>query len=391
VSHTVTDGGSNFGKSFRLFGALPVVNPEETEADDEEEPEDVATTLASQDGDSHAEYSLPAHRKCASHKMNLVGAVDATGAEESADYKKVSRATFAKLNAVWNKQNRSAKVADVIREKLGALFVTPNDTRWNSRYDAMVRVNRFLNDPMLSEPFDQVLEECGVKKLTLTQKKYISEYVSVMRPVAGALDILQGDDVYYGHLLPTLRSVKAALLSQAVDVELCAPLVDALLAGIERRFGDIFNSEEAKLATCLVPMFKMQWCAEDEIEPLTAALKRVARKHNIPERAVGGGAVPAKNAGFFNVIMRDAGPVGQTDEVESFLRDNDVSMASITKSRALSKMFILYNTCLPSSASVERVFSLGGRVLSPLRSNLTDTHFEMMVFMRANATILRGL
>jgi len=35
---------------------------------------------------------------------------------------------------------------------------------------------------------------------------------------------------------------------------------------------------------------------------------------------------------------------------------------------------------LPASAAVERLFSLG-RVFSPLRSKLSNEHFEMMLFM----------
>jgi len=37
---------------------------------------------------------------------------------------------------------------------------------------------------------------------------------------------------------------------------------------------------------------------------------------------------------------------------------------------------------LPASAAVERLFSLVGRVFSPLRSKLSSEHFEMMLFMR---------
>lgn len=40
------------------------------------------------------------------------------------------------------------------------------------------------------------------------------------------------------------------------------------------------------------------------------------------------------------------------------------------------------NTGLPSSAAVERLFSLGGRVFCPIRSRLSSGHFEMMTFLR---------
>ena len=43
------------------------------------------------------------------------------------------------------------------------------------------------------------------------------------------------------------------------------------------------------------------------------------------------------------------------------------------------------NTELPASAAVERLFSLCGRVFSPLRSRLSSEHFEMMLFLRTGA------
>lgn len=42
----------------------------------------------------------------------------------------------------------------------------------------------------------------------------------------------------------------------------------------------------------------------------------------------------------------------------------------------LKPVYIDFNTTPPSSAPVERLFSLGKRVLNPLRTSLSDQHFE---------------
>jgi hypothetical protein len=45
-----------------------------------------------------------------------------------------------------------------------------------------------------------------------------------------------------------------------------------------------------------------------------------------------------------------------------------------------TSMYVKLNTGLPASAAVERLFSLSGRVFTPLRANMTIVHFEMLSF-----------
>ena len=47
------------------------------------------------------------------------------------------------------------------------------------------------------------------------------------------------------------------------------------------------------------------------------------------------------------------------------------------------RMVLQYNTAIPSSAAVERMFSVGKDVLKRKRARLSDVHFEMLVFLKA--------
>lgn len=56
-----------------------------------------------------------------------------------------------------------------------------------------------------------------------------------MKPLADALDILQGEkNMYLGYLLPTISALKRKLTSLR-GLEYCEPLKAAVIAGLEKR------------------------------------------------------------------------------------------------------------------------------------------------------------
>ena len=50
----------------------------------------------------------------------------------------------------------------------------------------------------------------------------------------------------------------------------------------------------------------------------------------------------------------------------------------------LVKLFVQYNTTIPSSAAVERIFSTGKDILKPKRASLSDKNFERLMFLKEN-------
>ena len=74
-------------------------------------------------------------------------------------------------------------------------------------------------------------------------------------------------------------------------------------------------------------------------------------------------------------------------ELFSYLQDSNKTLQSLNRYPNIKKLFIKYNTTLPSSAPVERLFSLGGLTLSPKRSSLSDETFQQLILLKCNADI----
>lgn len=95
---------------------------------------------------------------------------------------------------------------------------------------------------------------------------FLAEYTAVMKPFVMALNILQEESsVHMGFLLPTLYQLQGKLKKQLDSCKTCGPLVEALQAGILKRFGNILKEPELIAAAILLPRFRTSWTTEDSI------------------------------------------------------------------------------------------------------------------------------
>ena len=82
-------------------------------------------------------------------------------------------------------------------------------------------------------------------------------------------------------------------------------------------------------------------------------------------------------------------------EVESWINpldellDINIHMFPPVNRNAWVKAFIMYNTAIPSSAAVERLFSIGSDILRPKRTRLSRKNFEVLVFLKGNQELLK--
>ncbi|XP_065315273.1 uncharacterized protein LOC135924151 [Gordionus sp. m RMFG-2023] len=262
VCKMITDNGSNFLKAFRIFGEdnnnnntsnIPDKNIEDGEQEEDDEMEFEIIDVHDILGSSIKSSMLPSHHRCSCHNLNLIATVDAEEALLNEDFKRVSRSTFSKCQALWNKQNKSSKTSDIFKKKLGRYLLTPNTTRWNSVYNAMKLLALFLDEKKME--MNYILDQMGIQYFNVEEHTFIKEYTEVMQYVAASLKILEGqDNMSMGYYVPTL-SILIIKLKRINNLKFCQPLIESMLKSIEKRFPDLYDDDNV-IAAIVHPSFK---------------------------------------------------------------------------------------------------------------------------------------
>ena len=244
MSMATTDNGSNFIKCFREYGSKSAT-PRMVECSDEEEDTDDFVYISLGDIFDGGECSgseedglgihLPPHTRCACHLLNLVSTVDVDKIADT-KFQKLRTSVEEKLQTLCNKQSSSSQHSDFIKEKLDNLFILKNQTRWNSMYESMFRLYRFLKNK--KKELETVMSHFGITHFRPVEVEYVREYLMIMEVISVALDILQGEkNIGMGYLLPTITVVKRDLqtMLQLGRIRHCKPLVQGLLSSISKR------------------------------------------------------------------------------------------------------------------------------------------------------------
>ena len=409
VTATVTDNGSNFVKAFATF-SLPATDHTSTSSDtslsltsamqedsldlDEEEAtfrsvcDSLTLDQGREDDLTQVEYELPPHQRCAAHTLNLVASNDVDKCLSSSPLSRnVYRSSFAKCSTLWNKASRSTLASDHVEEVLKRKLIVPTATRWNSYFDA---VSRIIENslPELNELCTKLDLRCFSEK----EFNFLKEYCKVLKPLARGLDILQGEDnCYYGTLLPTLETILKKTRAMKPEISMVTLGLAVCIDGsIKQRFSKIFESKDAIVAAISLPKFKLKWVEElAKKDQYKQMFIDEMRKYNdevavVEERSVEPNTASQKKDFYefdSDEEQSSRDPVeAEATEYFSAAKKNDC----LHKFPIIKRIFLRYNTTIPSSAPVERLFSLGNLVLTPRRNRLTDSRFERLLLMRYN-------
>lgn len=236
---------------------------------------------------------------------------------------------------------------------------------------------------MAESKLSEVCKAVGVPALVQAELSFLKEYVMVMAPLAASLDILQGDqNCALGFVLPTLTVLKNKLLN--MELRVTKPLRDSLLGGVDRRFGYVFTSPDFIVAAVTHPKFKLLWVDNaakraEYTQMLETAIVSFNNSNNLTTTNMGTSDNSDDDFFAFN-----AAEVRRSQKHLEYLNNSSKELAMLHSHAEVKQLFLRFNTCLSSSAPVERLFSSGALVLTKKRNKLSDSLFEQLLLLKLN-------
>lgn len=461
VTHIVTDGGSAFGKAFKKYGcgADPLVefgieentneneqhsgtgipfiqyddgeqfysnimnledDFDDSEIDENENEESDGNTFESRDDEffhfdddiercdepveipNPNDEQLPKQRRCLSHQLNLIG----TDFEKdiSGKAKGCFMSTMNKLQAIWVFPRKSCRTKTFCKEILLCLLLIPCLTRWNSKFDAVERV--LTVGAIKMEKYINALKQNMKSAAHLMQLEredwlVINVYVKVLKPIALALDRLQGEKICsQGYILPTLFAMKHHLQNMDVSnfLKSCR---DSMLNVVNKRFHLYFgisdSNKELLLASVSLPRFKTNFIEDNSdclfVKSLLISAFSETENSNSMDLREDKSTENATDSFFISYAVARSSRRGSFEqsieiEVSNYLMDARENFEMLKDYPNVKNVFFKYNTTLASSAPIERVFSQSNIIFAPRRNRILPINFEKLLFVKHNKKLL---
>lgn len=420
ITHTVTDNASNFGKCFRTFSIGSSVQSTSEVGDLNENSSDSDNSDLEIDSmerinveklfinleqeqlnlnNTNHSFYLPQHLKCCAHTLNLIATTDVAKITDP-NYLHLSESTFKKLYSFWNLISRSTVASDKVIEMCGCKFPVPVITRWNSLYDTSLKILKHKSQII------KLFDDLHLTKLKLNEWVFLEEYCKTMEPLAVSLDKLQGENKsFLGYVAPTILVLRRLLIALP-NQKHCKPLSLVIIKAIETRFSYLFDlsSPESKhfiISSISHPKFKLSWVPVrfmNECKTLflnecsvVAATSEYFMKSVIEEidsdysdNEFYSNICSEKKIGDYTTASETKTMNYANLQAISFLSSKKKDLDVLNEYPVIKEVFLKYNTTIPSSAPVERLFSKAIQVLTPRRNRLGDKVFDMILCCRSN-------
>jgi hypothetical protein len=176
-------------------------------------------------------------------------------------------------------------------------------------------------------------------------------------------------------------------------------LVTGLVDSIKKRLSGYDHLDVYQPAAVLDPRFHVSCCSHEEASTLRATLRsNVADLSPTLKERSSTAAPPAKRCRLFNYVSAQQVPQNLSTsaerEVHEYLQQPHVDMSmdpleywkTAHQFPLLVKVAATYLVTPATSAPVERLFSIAGKVFRAERCRLSSIQFEALMFLKCNRT-----
>ena len=149
------------------------------------------------------------------------------------------------------------------------------------------------------------------------------------------------------------------------------------------------EAKDAVVAAVSHPQYKLKWVPPNKRDEITSVFVDVVDRANKLSLVQTSGAAETENEQD-DYGYRESSADGSNSRASaasqamSYLANDDKSLDTLHLFPFVKRVFMRYNTALPSSAAVERLFSSAGLIASPRRNRLTDSNFEKLLLLKMN-------
>ena len=401
VMHITTDSASNMLKAFSLPGYEDDSPPDDPEdPDDEGDDAGLFDLLQGEPEYEHIDGSqaenlltyIADHDPCFIHCLQ---SVVKDGFKNTTQINKVISKASNFVNYIRKSTVASDHLDDFNRVQAA------NYTRWNSQIK-MIR-------SLLKIPAEKLKQLDCDHQLSAYERSVLKDLVEILTPFEQATDEVQGEKYVTSSLVaPLARGLRLTI--DSLQSKFNCGLLTALKESFGRRMAKFEESEVFQTAAVLDPRNKTAWCStQQEIDSVKSMLiERAAKDSPEPQQTTSDAAVPPprKRCKLFSYMNKNATatapkpPSSAATEVADYLAlpilDEKEDPLGFWKKHEhrfplLSKLAAFYLSIPASSAPVERLFSIAGKIFRPERCRLNDITFEDLLLIRCNAEVLTVL
>ncbi|XP_068210960.1 uncharacterized protein [Palaemon carinicauda] len=347
--------------------------------------------LSSSRIETRVEKLLPFNMRCMSQVLSMICTKDLNSVFNGS-LGKLHRNALSKCSSVWKKM-RNPNLAKISESIFKCSPILPNCTSWVSLHNSIQVLLRHRIK------LGNVMQAFNLPQFEGQELDYLGEYVAVLEPVANGLKRWQNDkNCFYGSLLPTLLAIEKKLRALLPSkLQYCQPVLARVMEAFKLHFDHFLQLDTsingAIVACASNPQFKLRWLTIKEETNTSVNRKRVQEllitaikieKSSLTEHQQQKLNSDNSSDEFFD-FGKDLAPAAKNDmaevEVLNYLYDSSHALTSLVQYPSIKGVFLKYNTPIPSSAPIEKLFDFPGPLDVPTLSNKM---FETYVMLKGN-------